>query len=94
MTFVAFAYSKELTFYPFVMTYALYVIAFCDDLAPIMPLFLLCYIASSPSNNPGMSEEGLFYGESGRTILHFAAFVVIALIIRITFDRNITWREY
>ena len=50
LTFAAFALSREILFYTCVITYGLYVIVFCDDLAPIMPLFLLCYITSSPSN--------------------------------------------
>ena len=93
MTFAAFAYSKELLFYGFVTAYALYVIAFCHDLSPIMPLFLFCYVTPSLSNNPGMSEDGIFYGTSRIIILCYAAIVIIALLIRITFDQSIGWAK-
>ena len=93
MTFAAFAYSKELLFYGFVTAYALYVIAFCHDLSPIMPLFLFCYVTPSLSNNPGMSEDGVFYGTSRIIILCYAAIVIIALLIRITFDQSIGWAK-
>ena len=94
LSFAAFAFSKELAFYGLVVAYALYVIAFCEDLSPIIPLFLLCYIAPSVSNNPGKSEDGIFYGESGMIILALASAVVIALLLRITFDANIGWRPF
>ena len=94
LTFLAFAFSKELLFYGFVVAYALYVIAFCEDLSPIMPLFLLCYVTPSASNNPGKSEDGLFYGTTGAIILGFAAIVIVALGIRITCDKNIGWRKF
>ena len=94
MTFAAHAYSKELLFYCFVAGYALYVIAFCHDLSPIMPLFLLCYVTPSLSNNPGISEDGLFYGTSRIIILCLAAAVIIALIIRITLDESIGWAKF
>ena len=94
LTFAAFAFSMELLFYGFVALFALYVIGFCSDLAPIMPLFLLCYVTSSPSNNPGRTETGLFNGTSGAIILCLAAVVVIALALRITFDEKIGWRQF
>lgn len=94
LTFAAFAFSMELAFYGLVVLFALCVIAFCADLSPIMPLFLLCYVTPSPSNNPGRSEDGLFYGTSGAIVLCLAAVVVIALILRITFDERIGWRRF
>ena len=94
LTFAAFAFSKELLFYSFVITCGLYVIIFCDDLAPIMPFFTLCYITASPSNNPSQSQNGLFYGTSGKIILCFAAIAVIALFARVTLDENIGWKKF
>ncbi len=94
LTFAAFAFSMELLFYGGVVLFALCVIGFCSDLAPIMPLFLLCYITPSASNNPGRTESGLFYGTSGKIVLCLAAAVVIALLLRITFDENIGWRLF
>ena len=94
LSFAAFAFSKELAFYSLVVAYALYVIAFSEDLSPIMPLFLLCYIAPSVSNNPGKSEDGVFYGESGLIMLALVSAVVIALLLRIIFDANIGWRQF
>lgn len=93
MTLAAFVFSGELVFYGAVIFYALYVLIFCDDFTPLMPLFLLCYVTASTKNNPGQSEGGLFYGSSGRFIVGLAVIAVIALITRITLDRDIGWKR-
>ena len=93
LTFAAFVFSKELLFYCFVAVYGIGILLFGADLAPIMPLFLLCYITPSPSNNPGQSEEGLFYGASGGVILGLAVLAVLSLLLRITFDKRIGWKK-
>ncbi len=93
LTLAAFVFSKELAFYSLVVIYALWVIAFCDDLTPIMPLFMLCYVTASAANNPGRTEGGLFYGASGSFMICLAVIAVIALAARITLDVDIGWRK-
>jgi O-antigen ligase len=89
-----FVYSRELVFYTAVAIYGIYVIIFCHDLTPTMPQFALCYVTVSTGNNPGSSEESVFYGQSSTFILCLAAAVVMSLIIRISFDRKIGWKAF
>ena len=44
LTVAAFAFSLELVFYSAVAVYAIYVILFSRDIAPLMPHFIFCYI--------------------------------------------------
>ena len=93
LTCYAFAFSKEFEFYLFVIIYGTYVGLFCDDLSPLMPLFVFCYITPSASNNPGTSSESLFYGTKG-VILLVSVLVAVALIfIRIFRDENMGFRR-
>ena len=91
---IAFVFSFELIFYCIVILYALYVIAFCPDLAPLMPLFALCYVTVSKNNNPGISDQGIFYGKTATFILYILAIVIVALIFRISLDKKIGWKLF
>ena len=88
LTCLAFAYSKEFEFYCFVIAYATLVALFADDLSPLIPLFVFCYIAPSAQNNPGVSEESIFYGESGLTLLLLVSVAVVIIFARIGFDED------
>ena len=90
---LAFAFSREFEFYCFVITYAIYVGLFSDDLSPIMPLFIFCYITPSAINNPGRSEESLFYGERGLFLLAFVSVGASVLLLRIALDKRIGYRR-
>ena len=94
LSLVSFMFSLELFFYSIVIVYALCVISLGKDLAPLIPLFPLCYIAVSTNNNPGISDQGIFYGVSGNLILCLAAIVIVALIMRISFDKKIGWKLF
>lgn len=86
-TVLAFAFSLEVEFYTFVALYTVYVGLFADDLSPIMPLFIFCYITPSPANNPGMSNQGLFFGASGIYLVCIVSIAVLVLIFRIALDK-------
>lgn len=88
LTCLAFAFSKEFEFYCFVIIYASLVALFARDLSPLMPLFVFCYIAPSAANNPGKSEESIFYGSSGLFLLLFVSVAVILIILRIALDED------
>ncbi|MBQ7386689.1 MAG: O-antigen ligase family protein [Clostridia bacterium] len=92
-TCVAFAFSKEFEFYLFVIAYAIYVAAFADDLSPLMPLFVFCYIVPSQANNPGKSEESVFYGASGIILLTLVSVAVILVFARIANDKNMGFKR-
>lgn len=94
MAIFTYIYSLELVFYTAVVIYGIYVIIFSHDLTPTMLQFALCYVTVSTGNNPGVSEGGIFYGRSSNYILCLAAAVIIALIFRISFDKNIGWKLF
>lgn len=91
---ITFIFSFELIFYCIVILYSLYVISFCPDLAPLMPLFALCYVTVSKSNNPGITDQGIFYGKSAKFILCILSVVIFALIFRISLDKKIGWKLF
>lgn len=93
LTVLAFAFTREVEFYTFVVIYTLYVALFADDLSPIMPLFILCYVTPSASNNPGMSDQGLFYGNSGIYLAGILSLAVVALLFRIALDKSFGLRR-
>ena len=93
MTAAAHALSLEFYFYLFVIIYAIYVAACADDLSPLMPLFPLCYIAPSQSNNPGISEDSIFWGMRGAVLLALVSVAIIILFIRIAKDSRMGFKR-
>jgi len=93
LTFLAFAFSLEVAFYTVVVLYTIYVGLFADDLSPIMPLFVLCYVTPSIGNNPGMSDQGLFYGASGIYLVCIVSIAVLTLLFRIALDKDFGLRR-
>lgn len=94
LTFSAFVCSVELIYYSLITAYAIFVIAFCYDFVPIMPLFTLCYVIVSKENNPGIYSQGIFSGESANYILSLAGLVIVALCLRVSFDKSIGWKVF
>ena len=92
-TLIAFIFSLELVFYTFVVLYAIYVALFADDFKPLMPLFILCYIAPSRINNPGENLNSIFFGETGLYIIVIVSIGVLFLLGRILFDPNMGFRR-
>lgn len=93
-TAVSFAFSLELYLYTAVIIYSIYVTAFCDDFKPLLPLFVFCYVAPSISNNPGKTEQSLFYGATGIYLICLVVLVLIALILRLSIDKEIGFRRF
>ena len=92
-TFVAFVFSLEVVFYTFVVLYSIYVALFADDFTPMMPLFVLCYIAPSRINNPGKNPQSIFFGETGLYLIGIVAIGVLFLLGRIIFDKEMGLRR-
>lgn len=88
LTCIAFTFSREFEFYVFVIIYGLYVGLFADDLSPLMPLFVFCYVAPSVGHNPGTTTESVFYGKSGVFLLIFVLIAVALIFVRIARDEN------
>ena len=89
LTVLAFAFSLEIAFYTVVCVYATYVSIFCDDLKPLMPLFVFCYVTPSLGNNPGKSDQGLFYGASGIYLICIVSVAILSVIVRLILDEDI-----
>ncbi len=88
LTVLAFAFSLEVEFYTLVVLYTIYVGIFADDFAPLMPLFVLCYVTPATSNNPGMSASGLFYGATATYLVCIVCVGVLVLLLRIILDKK------
>ena len=71
--------SAELAAYTLLAAVALYVGFLSDDLLPATPLFLLCYILPSASNNPGRNDASIFSGWRGIWILILGVVIGISL---------------
>ena len=94
LTYVTFLYSLELVFYTLVAIYVLYISAFAEDLMPVMPLFVFCYVSPSTKNNVGVNEESIFYGATGTFVIVLAALSVLAMLIRIGLDKKMGYRRF
>lgn len=53
-------FSWEVPVYSIFVLVAVYTCVFGDDLLPVVPLVILCYIAPSAANNPGRNAESVF----------------------------------
>ena len=92
-TFLAFAFSLEIVFYTFVAIYTVYVGLFADDLSPVMPLFVLCYVTPSFRNNPGFGSDGVFYGKTATYLACIVSVAVAVLLLRIALDKDFGLRR-
>ncbi len=93
LTVLAFIFSLELVLYTIIILYAAYVGLFGDDFSTYMPLFILAYVAPSIKNNPGKSDQGLFYGASGIYIGIIAVIAVVIILTRIATDKNMGFKK-
>lgn len=84
------ALGLELPVYSiYVLTFA-YICLFGEDLLPIIPIVVACYIAPSVQNNPGRNENSVFAPEQGGIyLLCLGAIAAIVFVFRVIRDRNI-----
>ena len=90
------ALGLELPVYSiYVLTFA-YICLFGEDLLPIIPIVVACYIAPSVQNNPGRNENSVFAPEQGGIYLVcLGAIAAAVFLIRIIRDRKIFFgRKY
>lgn len=80
-------FSLELPVYTLFVAFVAYLCLFGDDLLPVMPMAICCYIAPSPGNNPGRNETSVFYGANGGIyLLVLAGILAVCLIFRLATD--------
>ena len=89
ITVIANVFSAEIPVYVCFILIALYLSFFGRDYLPLLPIFICCYIAPSSANNPGRSENSIFYGCSGAFLLILAGIFLISLILRLALDSQI-----
>ena len=59
----------DLGIYTLFMALGIWICLFGSDLLPLMPIFILCYVAPSRENNPGRYPESVFYPQNGGIFL-------------------------
>ena len=95
LTLLAHVFALEIVLYTLVVLLAVYVSAFGEDLLPILPLFLLCYVSPSMDNNPAISKTSIFLVGNGLIYLAvILAIALMAIITRIVVDKNIRSRMF
>lgn len=94
LTVAASVFAAELAVYTCFILIALY-LSFCGkDYLPLMPIVVCCYIAPSMGNNPGKSENSVFFGGSGIYLMCIAALFALSLILRLCLDRTIGGKAF
>lgn len=73
--------SAELVVYTLFIAVVVYVCLLGDDLLPITPIIVCCYMAPSVANNPGRSDQSVFAPEQGGIYLLCLAAVAAAVLI-------------
>jgi len=82
-------FALELAVYTLFVALCVYVFVLGEDLRPIMPLVILCYILPSVDNNPGLSAQSIFSLEQGgKYLLTLAAILVVALILGLLTNKS------
>ncbi len=83
-------FALDLWVYSAFIAVAVYLCLLGDDLLPLMPIAIFCYITPSRDNNPGRNPESIFYPEHGGIFLIvLAAIFVVCLIFRLVTDKDI-----
>lgn len=83
-------FGLELVVYTVFVLAACYICLLGDDLLPMMPLVILCYLAPSRANNPGRNPDSIFYPQNGGIYLMIlAAAFVACLVFRLATDEEI-----
>jgi len=71
-------FSLEVPVYIIFVAVAVYLFVFGDDLLPIVPLVILCYIAPSAANNPGRNGNSVFSPDGSSNFIALLAVLLVA----------------
>ena len=71
-------FALELPVYTAFTLVAIYAAVLGNDLLPLAPLFLFCYITPSLGNNPGKNDQSVFSGTSGMYIAILGILIALA----------------
>lgn len=92
LTVVCNLLSLDLALYSCFIVVGCYIVLFGTDLLPLMPIVVLCYIAPSPSNNPGSASNtgSIFLPQNGGIYLIVLASVfAVCLLLRMFTDQEL-----
>lgn len=81
LSLAAHFFSAELAVYTVFAAVGLYAGFLGNDLLPMTPLFLFCYILPSTANNPAKQEASVFTGNRGLWILGLGIALVCAMVV-------------
>ncbi len=88
-------FALEPVVYTLYAALTVYICLFGDDLLPLMPVFICCYIAPSVSNNPGRNADSVFNGAGGIYMAVLGGVIAAACLYRLFRDRKkYTGRKY
>ena len=93
LSLVANLLSLEIPVYTIFALVAVYTAVLGNDLLPLTPLFLFCYIAPSVDNNPGRNAQSVFAGKSGVYIAFLGVLIVLAVGCYIIRNRKQFFRQ-
>lgn len=93
LTLVANTLSLELPVYTLFALVAIYTAVLGDDLLPLTPLFLFCYITPSIDNNPGRNAQSVFSGKSGVYIAILGILILLAMGCYVIRNRKAFFRQ-
>lgn len=83
LTLMSNVLALELAVYTAFTLAAVYICLAGDDLLPLMPIVVGCYIAPSVGNNPGRNADSVFSGAGGIYICVLAAVIALAVLVRV-----------
>ena len=90
LTVLSSVFGLELIVYSIFVAIAVYLCIWGDDLLPLMPIVVFCYIGPSFVNNPGRNPQSIFYpAHGGIYLLILAAVFVVCLVWRLASDQEI-----
>lgn len=85
--------SLELPVYTVFALVAIYTAVLGNDLLPLTPLFLFCYITPSIGNNPGRNAQSVFSGKSGVYIAVLGVLIILAVGCYVIRNRKQFFRQ-
>lgn len=95
LTVISNLLGLDLWIYSLFMGLGIYVSLFGSDLLPLIPLFILCYVAPSRENNPGRYPNSVFYPLNGGIYLGILlALFAACLIWRLVKDSELGGRKF
>ncbi|MBE6924964.1 MAG: O-antigen ligase family protein [Ruminococcaceae bacterium] len=97
LTAVSNLLSLDLYLYTVFILAGAFIALFGADLLPLMPIVVLCYVAPSPSNNPGSASNtgSIFHAENGGIYLAvMICLLVISVVLRLLTDQELGGRAF